>query len=304
MSQPNFNRDLELVKVNILFEESRGRYQTLVGFYSTGMVAILAVALTAFIGLALTRDIGNILLGLALFVADVLVVIVYVLPLFKGADRAYKKRLGEVNSLIRTIQTGKPIPDLDELLKQSNGPDERSKEEDTSGKSSSPTRVETSESLPEADLPKLIEMVDEQFKNPGIVNRFRILLSGYMLIVLGLMLMLVAAYFALLFSFSGQAISLDSLLLGITLAVVTMSLGVSLAYTFDEAERFRHIEGRRHLAALKDKANDESALLLGALVRMRVSLPPGSTLKEVYQRDKSAFTMERLMIRALDSRLV
>ncbi len=112
--------------------------------------------------------------------------------------------------------------------------------------------------------------------------------------------MFVAIYFSILFSFNGTAVPLDTLLLGLTLAIVIMSLAVTLVFSGDQPGRFRIIEGRRHLSELrKTKAKEESPLLLGALVRMRVSLPKGATLKEVYSRDKSAFATERLVVRAL-----
>ena len=42
------------------------------------------------------------------------------------------------------------------------------------------------------------------------------------------------------------------------------------------------------------------ALKLGALVRMRASLPERVTLRSVYEIEKSEFTLESLVRRALD----
>ena len=151
-----------------------------------------------------------------------------------------------------------------------------------------------------AEVEQMIGVVDDQFAHPSKRTRFWIFVGKYLLILAGLLLMLLAIGLVEFFSFYGKAVPLDTLILGITLGVVTFSVGVSVVITADEEERFQGIEARRHLAELRKKSNQKSPLLLGVLVRMRAALPIRATLRESYDLNSSAFKVEDLVRRALE----
>jgi uncharacterized membrane protein YesL len=110
MSQP-VNQDLELFKLNLLAEEYRNDFFTTVGVWFTTLIAVLVVELqtsqqyppwtnlVAFVTLAIPT-------GLA----------VWAMIRF-GAAKTYKRKLARLNTLIKKVQAGNSIPDLDELLR-------------------------------------------------------------------------------------------------------------------------------------------------------------------------------------------
>ena len=108
------NQELELFKLNLVAEEWRGNYRDNINTYMTALIAFLAVELTAFIGLELA---GYFWYGLFIFLIFLLFEGPYFIFILRRAGRRYDRKLANLNDLVKTVQAGSPIPDLDELLK-------------------------------------------------------------------------------------------------------------------------------------------------------------------------------------------
>jgi hypothetical protein len=94
-----------------------------------------------------------------------------------------------------------------------------------------------------------------------------------------------------------KGISTDTLLATLSLVIAADSLAFTLAFATESSGRFRQIRGDTCFKRLRTRVPD--TLLLVALIRMRASLPVGVNLKSVYDRDKTAFSQESLVHRAL-----
>ena len=148
-----------------------------------------------------------------------------------------------------------------------------------------------------------IRSVDLQVEKPSKRTSLELRIDEYGLVYIGYGLIIGALLLSLGFVLYGKPISLDTLLLGVTLVAVIVTIGVTLAFTGDQWARVRKVAGRKHVKVLIKKNTKASPLLLGALVRMRISLPPEATLEEAYVRDNDSFTMQKLVHRALDAKL-
>lgn len=151
-------------------------------------------------------------------------------------------------------------------------------------------------SLSNNHVVKLIELVDTDFDNPSNSMRFDIAFRarGPLLIGLGF---IIGATYALL-SNLGPGTPPDIRLLSYTFVVATDALAFSLFFAAESPKRLRQIRGGVHFDKLRKTGVD--FLFLGALVRMRASLPKGATLKAAYDGNKSAFTNENLVRHALE----
>jgi len=78
------------------------------------MVAIIAVELTAFIGLALA---GQLVFAVAEYLVGIAIIAIYFLPLFRRVDRLHREKIHLVNDLIGKIQNGDTLDDLDTFIK-------------------------------------------------------------------------------------------------------------------------------------------------------------------------------------------
>ncbi len=152
----------------------------------------------------------------------------------------------------------------------------------------------------DTDVLRMIEIVDNQVAHPAKSTWFMIFLGKRLLGFVGLAILALAIYLINLFNINASGIPLDTYIAGVTLAIVTAAFAVTLMFPPNEPERNRIIETRGHLGELKKKAEQENQLVLGALVRMRVSLPPNATLQGAYSLDKSRFKIEEIVRRAVE----
>ena len=144
----------------------------------------------------------------------------------------------------------------------------------------------------ESELSRTIDLVDEEFYH----SQDWIKLQALSPAVIGMGFGLYATYVFVRVSFGG--VSFETLLVAISLVIAADTLAFSLIFAVDYSARFRQIRAWTTFNKLKAKAPD--ILVLGALIRMRVSLPANVTLKSVYQRDKSIFSQESIVRRALE----
>jgi hypothetical protein len=137
-----------------------------------------------------------------------------------------------------------------------------------------------------------MDLVDEEFYHSQDWIKFQALGPA----VIGMGFGVWATY--LLFRVSFGGVTFETLLVAISLVIATDTLAFSLIFALDYSARFRQIRAWTTFNKLKKKAPD--ILVLAALIRMRVSLPANVTLKSVYERDKSVFSQESLVRRALE----
>jgi hypothetical protein len=114
-NQPQFDKDVELLKINILSDDLRSRFLTAFGLYLSLLVAFSTLIVSQF----------------AFFSKPTLFSLIFLLAIgIVGAyagNRAmfdflrYKSQLSQISWLIKTVQYGSPIPDLDELLNRLKG---------------------------------------------------------------------------------------------------------------------------------------------------------------------------------------
>src|SRR5947208_2010215 len=114
MSQPNFNQELELFKVNLVAEEWRGSYRDGINTYMTALIALLAVELTTFIGIDLA---GYFWFALSAFIVFLVIESPYFFFLLYRSGRRYRKKLLKVNELIRKVENEEQLGDFDALMK-------------------------------------------------------------------------------------------------------------------------------------------------------------------------------------------
>ena len=145
----------------------------------------------------------------------------------------------------------------------------------------------------EVEVLRLIELVDRQFDNPGFRLKLDIAYRSKGMAVIGLSIVIVGAVYSGITRASG-----DTFLLGLTLILVAYSLFFNLLFVAESPARNRWVSGRAHFEKLLKTAADP--LYLVALVRMRVCLPKGATLRSAYEKNKPAFSRENLVNRALE----
>jgi hypothetical protein len=133
--------------------------------------------------------------------------------------------------------------------------------------------------------------VDEDFSRPNWSFRTQASFP----VVAGIFFLLIGNYVYVTYVRNG--IPTDTILLAVTLVVIANSFAISLLLTFESTARLRRIRASAHFDRLRKTTADP--LVLTALVRMRASLPKEVSLKTVYDRDSSAFTIENLVLRTL-----
>jgi hypothetical protein len=124
MSQPNFNQDLELFKLNLVAEEWRGAYRDRINTYMTALIALLAVELTTYIGLDLA---GYFWFAISAFVVFLSIEGPYFLILLNRTGKRYKKKLLKVTDLIKKVENREPLGDFDTLMKDDKSEADESK---------------------------------------------------------------------------------------------------------------------------------------------------------------------------------
>jgi hypothetical protein len=142
------------------------------------------------------------------------------------------------------------------------------------------------------DLLQLIQLVDDDFKRPNWSFR----LGAYFPLVAGAFFLLIANW--VWFSYVRNGIPPDTILLAVTLVVIADSYAIDLLLTLESSGRRRRIRALTHFMSLRKTTADP--LVLTALVRMKACLPDAISLKTVYDRDSSAFTIQNLVRRALE----
>jgi hypothetical protein len=111
MSEPNFNQDLELFKLTQVAEEWRNDYLAGAGFYISALIAVLIFALTYSLNY---RPWDNLVAFLILALPAALI---FTGLIWFRVSVPYKKRLAHLNGLIKKVQSGNSVPDLEELLR-------------------------------------------------------------------------------------------------------------------------------------------------------------------------------------------
>jgi hypothetical protein len=134
--------------------------------------------------------------------------------------------------------------------------------------------------------------VDEDFSRPNWWFRTQ----AYFPVVAGAFFLLIGNYVYVTYVKNG--IPADTILLAVTLVVIANSFAISLLLTFESTARLRRIRASTHFDRLRKTTADP--LVLTALVRMKASLPKDVSLRAVYDRDSSAFTIENLVRRTLE----
>jgi hypothetical protein len=112
MSQPNFNQDIELLKISVLLDERRSRYLTALGLYVSLLIGFFTLLITRFEWFTTPVLYPNVvtlvaIVGVGIYVA-------------REAERLilhYRHQFSRINALIKTVQAGNTIPDIDELVK-------------------------------------------------------------------------------------------------------------------------------------------------------------------------------------------
>jgi len=124
MSQPNFNQELELFKLNLVAEEWRGSYRDNINSYMTALIALLAVELGAVITVELA---GYFWYGLTIFLVFLVIEGPYFVFLLNRTGKRYKKKLGKLNELVKKVENGQQLGDFDALMKDDNSEPNESK---------------------------------------------------------------------------------------------------------------------------------------------------------------------------------
>ena len=155
-----------------------------------------------------------------------------------------------------------------------------------------PSDTPTPTTSPEAELLRLIQLVDEDFSRTNWDFRAQ----AYFPLVVGIFFLVIADWVWITYVRSG--IPADTILLAVTLFVIANSYAIDLLLTLESSARRRRIRASAHLMSLRKTTADP--VVLTALVRMKASLPDFMSLKSVYDRDSSAFTVGNLVRRTLE----
>jgi hypothetical protein len=108
-NQPKFDKDIELAKINLVAEEWRGNKLLYLGTLLSAFVAVLALSSAA----RFANQIS--------FLQDDVVIVVTIIIIAPFAYftqfRPYERRLGYLGTLLRRVNAGETIGDVDDLLK-------------------------------------------------------------------------------------------------------------------------------------------------------------------------------------------
>ncbi len=145
----------------------------------------------------------------------------------------------------------------------------------------------------ETELLKIIALVDEEFYHSE--DWIKVQALGLAVIGVGFVLWATYVFFRdVLFG----GFSFELTLVTLSLVIATNALAFSFVFGLDYPARLRRVRAETHFNKLTKKVPD--TLILAALIRMKASLPLTVTLKSVYQRDNSVFSLESLVRRALE----
>jgi uncharacterized membrane protein YesL len=114
MSETKPDKDIELFKLNQLFEAYRNDYLTGVGFYFTAAIAILVYGLGYSISNYRAWDNLVIFLVIALPVLLIFTVVITV-----RVSKPYTKKVAYLSNLIKKVERGEPLGDYETMTKYS-----------------------------------------------------------------------------------------------------------------------------------------------------------------------------------------
>src|SRR5213080_3575671 len=111
-SQPKFDKEVELKKLDLVSEEIRNRYFTALGIYFALMIAMIAAAFDIGIRAGSGETVP------VFTVIGLLIVFLITARLTFGTSKRYRKIFAQFQPLIKNIEDGKTNGDLNDILKK------------------------------------------------------------------------------------------------------------------------------------------------------------------------------------------
>lgn len=109
-NQPEFDKDVELAKINLVAEEWRGNRLMYLGTLLSALVAVIAISSAA--------RFANQISMLESVVAIAVTIVIIIPYAYYTQFLPYEKRIRYLDTLLRKVNAGESIGDVEDLLKR------------------------------------------------------------------------------------------------------------------------------------------------------------------------------------------